>query len=373
MKNRIVMSLLVTLTMIGSLFAQVALGQETLSNTVSFSDISGHWAEDSVNLATDKGYVNGYEDGTFRPDQTVTRAEFVKMIDVALGVSVKGVTEGSEWYLPYVNAAVGAGIHQWTDFNAGTWNTPITRHEMARMAVRASGIEVDEESLTAYMYEATKNGLIRGMEGSQLVPEGTTTRAQSVTVIERILTLRAGGELEVDEDAWSYAAYEYKNTNLEVLLKRHNQRPTPLPMDLYTGDAYVTAKFTKMVMVDYDRQDGAFRDWFPYVRYAGEEIGEGHYIVGFYIEMTNAVKRSGYFSPYSSYDPVGLSTTGTVPEEYYDRTPIRMVKTLFFPQSSEMEGWMISVYPKNYLDRIGSEVRLRDLRNKTLYFSEYIK
>lgn len=377
MKNRInnikrkVVSIVMVATIIVSLFSQIAWSAVA---KVAFSDTIGHWAEASVVLAAEKGYVNGYEDGTFRPDQSVSRAEFVKMVHVALGLPFSGSTEGNDWYVPYINAAVGAGIHQWSDFNTGTWNTSITRQEMARIAVRAAGIEVEDDSIAAYMYEATKNGLIRGLEGSMLAPEETTTRAQSVTVIDRILLLKEGGELDVDEDAWSYAAYEYKHTNAEVLLERHNQRPTPLPMELYTGDTYVTAKITKMVMVDYDRQDGAFRDWFPYVRYAGEEIGEGNYVIGFYIEMTNEeTDRAGGFNAYSSYRSVGLATTGMVPEDYYDRTPVRMVKHMPFPKAKEMEGWMISVYPKDYLDRVGSEVRLSNSMNKWIFFSEYIK
>ena len=51
----------------------------TVSN--SFSDISGHWAEDAINRAVKAGWIQGYSDGTFRPDQYITRAEAVTMIN----------------------------------------------------------------------------------------------------------------------------------------------------------------------------------------------------------------------------------------------------------------------------------------------------
>lgn len=46
----------------------------------SFPDTQGHWAQEQIEAAVRSGLVNGYPDGTFRPDATVTRAEFVKML-----------------------------------------------------------------------------------------------------------------------------------------------------------------------------------------------------------------------------------------------------------------------------------------------------
>lgn len=52
---------------------------------VSFRDIIGHWAAANIRTAASNGWVNGYEDGTFRPDQNVTRAEAVTMVNRMLG------------------------------------------------------------------------------------------------------------------------------------------------------------------------------------------------------------------------------------------------------------------------------------------------
>lgn len=49
-----------------------------------FPDIDGHWAKDYINKAADKGFVNGYEDGTFRPDRNITRAEAVTLVNRTL-------------------------------------------------------------------------------------------------------------------------------------------------------------------------------------------------------------------------------------------------------------------------------------------------
>ena len=50
----------------------------------SFTDISGHWAEAEIERAATLGWINGYEDGTFRPDAEITRAEAMTLINRVL-------------------------------------------------------------------------------------------------------------------------------------------------------------------------------------------------------------------------------------------------------------------------------------------------
>ncbi len=52
--------------------------------TVNFSDISGHWAEKFIESAHSYGFINGYPDGTFKPDQAITRAETMKIVNATL-------------------------------------------------------------------------------------------------------------------------------------------------------------------------------------------------------------------------------------------------------------------------------------------------
>ena len=46
-----------------------------------FPDIKGHWAADSINKAVETGWINGYDNGTFRPDNSITRAEAMTLIN----------------------------------------------------------------------------------------------------------------------------------------------------------------------------------------------------------------------------------------------------------------------------------------------------
>jgi len=71
----------------------VALGYEELSGgAASFSDTAGHWAEGYIALATGLGIVQGYPDGTFKPDATVSFDEAVTMILRALGYTDDSLT-----------------------------------------------------------------------------------------------------------------------------------------------------------------------------------------------------------------------------------------------------------------------------------------
>ena len=53
----------------------------------SFSDTKGHWAEAEISKFNDLGYISGYEDKTFKPNNSVTRAEFVKILNNVFGLT----------------------------------------------------------------------------------------------------------------------------------------------------------------------------------------------------------------------------------------------------------------------------------------------
>ncbi len=73
-----------------------------------FSDISNHWAEQSVINMAESGIVSGYPDGTFRPDETVTRAEFAKIAACAFNLDENSDLaefndlDANAWYYPYI-------------------------------------------------------------------------------------------------------------------------------------------------------------------------------------------------------------------------------------------------------------------------------
>ena len=67
-------------------FAAIAarFDDKNTNNTSNFSDIASHWAKDEIGVAANKGWINGYPDSTFRPDQYITRAEAVTLVNRVL-------------------------------------------------------------------------------------------------------------------------------------------------------------------------------------------------------------------------------------------------------------------------------------------------
>jgi hypothetical protein len=201
--------------------------------TDHFTDITNHWAIQSILQAVQKGYVAGYPDGSFKPDANVTRAEFIKLIVASLGLPVSSEAT-TNWYDPYVQAAQLKGIYVEGDFTSGDLNTPMTRFEMSRAAVRATGQTSDDPD--KWMYLSTKSGLIQGMDTTGTLGENqSTTRAQSITVIERILTINSGGTLPADKHAVSRAEVLWHKTNIFTLIPEvfNKKQVNGMPIDMW--------------------------------------------------------------------------------------------------------------------------------------------
>ncbi len=92
---------------------------EVTGEEVSFSDVSGHWAESVIADIAAAGWINGYEDGTFRPDGLITRAEAVKILNAAANRTFNGNAvalndvPADVWYYKEIEAAVSGKTIQW--------------------------------------------------------------------------------------------------------------------------------------------------------------------------------------------------------------------------------------------------------------------
>jgi hypothetical protein len=240
------------------------------AQNVTLTDIKGHWAEASINQAVEKNYVEGYPDGTFKPDANVTRAEFIKMVINALGIVQGPTNPGEHWYDNYVNAAAANNYYK-NDFE-NSFNTAITRQEMALLALRVINDDIrndDDFKANRIMYESTKLGLIKGLDNIGTLGENqNTTRAQSITIIERILKLKAGDSLAVDKHAINRAEVIWHGTNafsmmeysigkddprwkqIEATLKTFN--PTNMSIETPAGLPKVKKVIDTILFIDLD-------------------------------------------------------------------------------------------------------------------------
>ncbi|OAB34019.1 cadherin-like beta sandwich domain-containing protein [Paenibacillus glacialis] len=174
---------------------------------VKFSDIAGHWAQASIKQAVNSGIVKGYANGTFKPNNTVTRAEFAVMLMNALKPQGNGAeltfTDKAEigtWAQKAVAQGVQVGIIN--GYSNGTFgpNAEVTRAEMAVMIAIALGQSVGTNASTgfaddkdipawakgsiAYVKQA---GIVNGKGDNRFVPQDSATRAEAVTVLLNML------------------------------------------------------------------------------------------------------------------------------------------------------------------------------------------
>jgi hypothetical protein len=182
------------------------------TNVPVLSDVSvSYWGYDAISNLSSKGIVSGYPDGTFKPDASITRAEFATMLVKALGLNTTETTSkftdvsADVWYNGIVNAAVSANLVSGMDDNLFAPNTLITREQMAVMAAKALGEKapvIDGTELNAFgdkssvsswavsgMSEAVKAGIVNGMTTDTLAPMANATRAQAAEMINKLLTI----------------------------------------------------------------------------------------------------------------------------------------------------------------------------------------
>ncbi|MDD9271194.1 DUF4430 domain-containing protein [Paenibacillus sp. GCM10023248] len=126
-------------------FTTAAETEQAFDLTKLYSDAAliSTWAIDAVSEASQKAFVEGGY-GTFNPQATVTRAEFTKMLANVLGLDVKTSKQTSfqdvsqdDWFYPYVNAAYQAGFISGYDNDHFYPNEKLTREQMAVIMVKA--------------------------------------------------------------------------------------------------------------------------------------------------------------------------------------------------------------------------------------------
>ena len=117
------------------LAAMLAQFAEKKSAAIYFSDISaGYWAANAIALTANLGWINGYPDGTFGPDKTVTRAELMAMVNRATGRAPESTSallsgmktwkdnaDTARWY--YLDVQEATNSHTYTGAPTETWTS----------------------------------------------------------------------------------------------------------------------------------------------------------------------------------------------------------------------------------------------------------
>jgi CubicO group peptidase (beta-lactamase class C family) len=187
---------------------------QAIAAGLRFKDVpAASWAFAAVADLSARGLVTGYEDGKFHPDNAVTRAQYAKLICSVLGVEPDTVTSdpfrdvtSAHWAAGYVAAAVRKG---WlTGYPEGLFKPeePVSTAQVLVAVARSQGWN-DTATLPyvdvqpgywahAFIEACFTRGIIRnpdpGIEsGGKLSPEGHCTRAQACVLLSRLLALKS--------------------------------------------------------------------------------------------------------------------------------------------------------------------------------------
>ena len=220
LKKSLVLVLTLMFTMViftGTAFAKQSKDKNGQGNSYKHrlfqsTDAKGHWAEPSIVLMGSEGIVKGYEDGSFRPENNVSREESLALLVRQMGLNADGYTASgydfdgqariSPWAKSWVALAVDKGIVKKDELKNNNFLEPASRNEVAMWVVRASNLEGEalksnglilpfDDSSTipvfarGYIYVAFNKGIITGYPGRMFKGNGKITRAEMVTVMFR--------------------------------------------------------------------------------------------------------------------------------------------------------------------------------------------
>ncbi len=187
-----------------------------------FEDAKGHWAEEAIQILTEKGVISGYPDGLAHPDEIITRGEFAALVARTMElpepeeseVTIRFTDIAGHWSEPHIEALIIAGIIQKDDFGTKFLpDQPITRMEMIRMLVRAIGKGEHDASCSCVtgfsdddtLSESDKSsictgkeyGIVDGYPDGTVKPDGKATRAEAFEML--VDTEKAKEEIKKEE------------------------------------------------------------------------------------------------------------------------------------------------------------------------------
>jgi hypothetical protein len=212
------------------------------------AEFASPWAKDSIQKARDLGIFSGDSDGNFRPKDSITRQEIAKVIALTLGIEVKEVessrfsdVDSSHWGMDYIEAVANGGIMQGGINGTFRPNDSISREELAVVLVRALKGELessthtlhyeDKEQISSwakpYVAVAFKEQLMMGT-GKNFNPKDKAQRQEAAVLAIRISNSSVAKIENINSDHVTINGQDYNisedikgilnSTNLEILV-----------------------------------------------------------------------------------------------------------------------------------------------------------
>ncbi|OBZ09264.1 hypothetical protein A7975_24450 [Bacillus sp. FJAT-26390] len=196
-------SFLVVLAMSLSLFSNVWAAEKPASD-----DLKNHWAETNMRKWIEQGLLQGYDDGSYQPNQAITRAELIALINRSFKLTEQAKISftdltSTNWAYAQVAAAVNAEYVKGYEDGTIRPNRQVTREEASRMVASLLKLELggdegteqfkDESKIAAWSKPSVaalvNKKVISGYTNGNFGPQDKLTRAQAVTLLVNALAV----------------------------------------------------------------------------------------------------------------------------------------------------------------------------------------
>ena len=197
------------------------LSFSTVFAAAEYTDVNGHWAESSIERWTEEDVVNGYEDNTFKPENNVTRAEFVAMIVRMLqptetaDLAAYNDVDADAWYYDAMAKAVAMELVEGYSNNTLKPTANITRQEAMVILNRVLELAASKEASVEKFSDAkdiadwaedailafVEKGYVNGYENGTVQPKALITRAEAAKLLNKAigLIIREDGEYDLSK------------------------------------------------------------------------------------------------------------------------------------------------------------------------------
>lgn len=200
-----------------------------------FEDVKGHWCEEKINNFNKAGFVEGYEDKTFRPDDDITRAELCKIINAYMNYETSG-----EWQNANMEVAKEKGY-----LTTGEANSNITREEAFTVLAKVMKIDQvdfnleysDIEKISNWAMPAIKSltamGYLKGYENNEIKPSENLSRAELVEILYDFVGI-GGVDEEIENVEFTIGYLSYNKYGVEFI-------EIPDELEIQSGDIITLA------------------------------------------------------------------------------------------------------------------------------------
>lgn len=174
------------------------------------SDLDGHWGQATMQEFIDRGWLTGYGDGQYGPDNGMTRAEFSALINRVTGLAEESETisnytdvASGAWYASDLAKALAAGYMTGTSATTMAPNAAINREQAMTMVTRLLGLTAadtevealarfsDASQISSYAQNPiaamVAAGYVNGTTDGRLLPQKQLTRAEGITILYNAL------------------------------------------------------------------------------------------------------------------------------------------------------------------------------------------